>query len=255
MAFRSDALRPAAERLEELAAHLGDGPAARDTLATVRTIVEACDLERTEALRRAHLDDLTGTGPNQGRASPYKYLDIVFWTFAKLEAAQSLGLDRAERPLRILDIGAGATHFARVCRHFGHEVVSTDIDVPVYDEIAATLGETRVIQGVWPMEALPDLGGRFDMVTAMAINFHNFVPPTPERMYWGMEEWAFFLNDLIGAQLNLPGRIFIQLNKEYRGDEAYFNPQVLDLCRRHGAEVTPRGRIDWTLDERVTVRP
>lgn len=254
MAFRSEATQSVEDRMEALRAHLaprGDEGAAM--LATVGEIVEASDLARTDQLRAAHMDDLTGTGPNQGRASPYKYLDIVFWTFAKLEAAQAIGLDRAARPLRILDIGAGACHFARVARHLGHEVVSTDIDQPIYDEIAATLGERRVIQGVWPMQALPDLGGRFDLVTAMAINFHNFVPPEPEP-YWGMEEWAFFLNDLTGRQLNTPGRIWIQLNKEYRDGEAVFNPRVLDLCERHGAKVTPRGLIDWTVEGPVRVR-
>lgn len=255
MGFRSEADRPAGQRLAELAEHLGSGEAAEATFATVREIVEASDLDRIAELQIRHAADLAGTGFNQGRASTYKYLDIVFWTYAKLEAARSLGLDRTGTPRRILDIGAGACHFARVCRHLGHEVVSTDIDVPVYDEIAAAMGETRTICGVWPMQALPDLGGKFDMVTAMAINFHNFIPPTPERPYWGMGEWAFFLNDLIGAQLNLPGRIFIQLNKEYRGDEAYFNPQVLDLCRRYGAEVTPRGRIDWAVDAPLIVTP
>lgn len=114
MAFRSEATHTVEDRLAALRAHLAPrGAAGAAMLATVGEIVAASDLARTDELRQAHMADLTGTGPNQGRASPYKYLDIVFWTFAKLEAAQAIGLDRAARPLRILDIGAGACHFAR----------------------------------------------------------------------------------------------------------------------------------------------
>src|SRR4051812_17945261 len=64
-----------------------------------------------------------------------KYLDIRPWMADKLMMVLYLGLDRS-KPLKILDIGTGTGYFPYICRYFGHEVVSLDLDVvPMYNDL------------------------------------------------------------------------------------------------------------------------
>lgn len=147
-----------------------------------------------------------------------KYLYLPYWLLQKLGHAVMLGLHR--RPgLRILDLGTGVGHFLYVCRALGHETVGLDLDdSALFNELVDFLGLDRRVHAVRAFEPLPDLGGRFDLVTAFATCFdwHEGRP-------WGPTEWDWFLADLARNQLRPGGRVFMALNRPYDGqpyDEA-----------------------------------
>jgi len=212
-----------------------------EDVALVEEIVRSMDLSRLDELGREHAEAVLAKP-----ASMYKYIEPVVWTHDKLKIVKQIGLHKS-KPLRIWDIGAGPTHFAKICRHFGHEVVSTDIEVPVYDEIASALGERRTVSAILPGVKTPDLGGKFDLVTAIAINFNW----KSAGVYWTLEDWKFLLRDLLDRQLRYPGRIWLSLNHEIHGDERRFNPELMDYMESLGAVVTrERGYIDWKLKKR-----
>jgi len=212
-----------------------------EDFAAIKAIVRAADHATLSALAKEHAAKVEAR-----RDVNHKYIDPVYWAYHKYDIAKRLGL-LSSPPLRILDIGAGACHFAAVCRHYGHDVVSTDIEVPIYDEIAAAWGETRTIHRVEPQTPLPNRG-KFDMITAIAINFHGKRVPEGQKPYWTMDDWKFFLRDLTSNQLRYPGRIWFRLNVEIWDGQKVFNSEVMDLLEAHGAVVDRRkGTIDWKL--------
>jgi SAM-dependent methyltransferase len=152
----------------------------------------------------------------------------------KLLLARELGLDRGP-PRRVLDIGTAGGHFAFVCRHFGHDVVAIDIENPLLEDIAACLGVQRTIARVEPYRPLPDLGKRFDLITACNTTFNERGDPP---VYWTPAEWQFLLNDLITDRLRYPGELYIKLNKEVQ--RLAYNRDVLAMAGRNGAKVSRR---------------
>ena len=101
---------------------------------------------------------------------------------------------------------------------------------------------------VWRIEAfepLPDLGQRFDWITAFSINFNLYYPK--ERL-WGPAEWDFLLRDLHQRHLAPGGRIFFGLNPTFRGD--YYTPELRDFFLGRGADVE-RERIFFKRGLRV----
>jgi hypothetical protein len=241
---------PIARRLTDLRSYLGDGAAAMADLKAMEEIAERVSKKALVNLQRRYADEINTKGP----ISEYKYLDVIYWTYWKYVLFKELGLID-QRPRRILDIGAGACHFALVCQHFGHHVTSLDIDVPVYDEAASALGATRTIHQVKPGELLPTFEHKFDVITAVAINFNSLGSSDGRRQYWTIKDWHFLINDLMKNQLNTPGRIWFELNQEYRDDRLVFNPEVLTLFATYGAKVDRnRGVIDWTIPKRIVAR-
>lgn len=223
------------ERLRALAEYAGsDHP---DTV-LVSHIVRKVDSRALEALREKYRYGLEHYMPD----GPLKYLDLVAWTYRKLRLARRLGLDSG-RPLTILDLGAGGAHFARVCRHFGHTVVSTDIHTEFYDDVAALLGVERTRASVEPGIVLPDFGCKFDLVTAIAIIFDQV---QWNVRYWSLDQWKFLLNDLLARQLRFPGRIYLELNRQKDGK---YNSEFLRYCANSGASTTNDGAIDWSFPQ------
>jgi hypothetical protein len=180
------------------------------------------------------------------KAGPLKFLDVPYWTFRQARLARTLGLEAAA-PLSVLDLGTGGGHFPCVCHHLGHSTVATDIEVPIYDDIARVLDVRRTFSPVHADQPLPDYGRKFDLVTAIAINFHRI--DIAARIYWSVEQWRFLFNDLIQNHLRFPGRIYFELNREYRGDTLIYNPELLAWCAANGAIATDRGAITWQLSE------
>jgi SAM-dependent methyltransferase len=102
-----------------------------------------------------------------------RFEDADYWIGINVERAQDLWLDRAP-PLRILDLGCGAGYFLFVCRFFGHEGLGLDTDnEPLFRATIALLNVTRAISKIKPGIPLPDLGRRFDLVTAHRVCFHR----------------------------------------------------------------------------------
>lgn len=241
--FRSvDPLATISQRLEAMELALG---ANHPDVATVKDILSGVSEAEFARLR----------APWQGKSvgqSAAKFADVVYWTHHKLLLARRLGLDVGP-PRSIWDIGCGGGHFLRVCEHFGHRVIGTDIENPIYRAIAAGLGVTRTINAIMPGEPTTDFGRKFDLVTAVAVEFNHLHPQTRENpRFWTIDHWKYLLDDIVSRKINFPARIYIKLNCELRDGKLEHNSDLLALCKGLGAEADERsGIIDWRLNTSV----
>ena len=98
--------------------------------------------------------------------------------------------------MRILDLGCGAGYFLYVCKFFGHDVLGFDTDIePLFRATTALLDVPRVIGRIERQTPLPDLGGKFDLVTAHRICFHR-IGRVRDGVEWSPADWEFFINDI-----------------------------------------------------------
>jgi SAM-dependent methyltransferase len=147
------------------------------------------------------------------------------------ERVQDLKLHRSE-PKRVLDLGCGGGFFLFIAKNLGHSVMGLDIEhVTLFTELLDLFGVPRVVWRISALEPLPDLGQKFDWITAFSANFYLY-HPSKER--WGTAEWDFFLGDL-QQHLAARGKIFFGLNPLYDGD--YYTPELRDLFISRGANV------------------
>lgn len=161
-----------------------------------------------------------------------KYLDIDRWLLENLRCVFRLKLHKS-KPLRILDIGCGCGYFPYACKYYGHSVTLLDLDaVPMFNEIVAFLQLDRRILRINAFERLPDLGGGFDLVSALMVCFNQHNKPD----LWGPKEWQFFLSDLATNQLKPNGRAFLKLNEEKSG--GYYSKELLEFFLSRGAQVS-----------------
>jgi SAM-dependent methyltransferase len=137
-----------------------------------------------------------------------KYLDTTKWLKKLWESAALLGLTRGPR-LRILDLGTGGGHFPFICRALGHEVIGLDRgDSPFFKAMTAWLGVPTVDHVILPFRKLPDLGARFDLVTAFRIGFNL----RPDRTTYDLAEWSFFLDTIEDDILKPRGVLCLKFN-------------------------------------------
>lgn len=168
----------------------------------VQRILKTINIQDFKVFRERYKDaDATPAGYS-------KYLDIRPWMIHKLTYFYLLGLHRS-RSLRILDLGTGAAFFPYICSLYGHKVIALDLDtVPMYNELCKFLRVDRRTWRIERFEKLPDLGARFDLVTAFMITFNQHNQPDE----WGVDEWRFMLDDLKCNQTVDDGRIFFNFN-------------------------------------------
>jgi SAM-dependent methyltransferase len=200
-----------------------------------RTIASV-DPNKVKALQKKYRKDLLDFDP----IGVFKYADLPFWIARNVALAQRLGLDQGE-PLKILDIGMGAGHFAAVAQGLGHQVTGTDIAVPLYDDIAEALNLDRRIMPVVQGAVHPDVGGPFDRVTIVWQVFdyvRTFEDET--REYWPLSDWEILLGDLANKHVQPNGLIHLELNPHIQGNDSYFDQDLLDFCADHGADMTLR---------------
>jgi SAM-dependent methyltransferase len=167
----------------------------------VQRILKTIDIQEFKVFQARYKD----ADPTPGYS---KYLDLRPWMINKLIYFYLLGLHKS-KPLRILDLGTGAGFFPYICSLYGHKVIALDLDtVPMYNELCEFFRVDRRTWRVVRFDKLPDLGARFDLVTAFMITFnqHN---QTDE---WGIDEWRFMLEDLKCNQVAEGGRIFLNFN-------------------------------------------
>lgn len=176
------------------------------------------------------------------RYGQYKYCDLAFWLADKVRVARDAGLFDGP-PRAVLDVGMGPGHFAAIASELGHTVLGTDIEVPLYDEIASVLKVDRRIIPVRRNRPYPDLGRRFELVTIIWQTF-DVVRKDGGRRYWSLPEWLFFLTDLVDRHLEPGGGIYIQLNEQALPDGRRYNPDLLDWAAAHGGLT---GRIDGEI--------
>jgi SAM-dependent methyltransferase len=238
------------QRLHRLERSLRWNSKRREITRHLHNLMALVDLYQLEEVRREFDDRIRRAGPD----SRYKYLDAPLYILQNLLLAYELGLDKG-MSRSILDIGTGGAYFPLVCRYFGHQVVGIDIVNPVYDRIAQCLGVAREIVSVQPGKPLPPSSDRFDLITACTITFDEIRTQDRQkhRLYWSLDEWQFFLEDLMTNQLRYPGRLYLKLNKHWRGrflglNRFSFDRRLMAALSRNGATVSYlRGTIDMSL--------
>ena len=174
-----------------------------------------------------------------------KYTDAPRWLALNIRRAQDIGLDRDHRHLRVLDLGSGGGYFLFVCRQLGHEGVGLDVPEPtMYGEMFARFGLRRVVQPVTAQQKLPEellADGSFDLVTAFSIEFNKHAP-------WGLwtaADWDFLLGDLRDRFVKPDGRVYLDLNPNYPGDNPYMTPENNEVFRQHGAKIDRRSKLTF----------
>jgi SAM-dependent methyltransferase len=178
-----------------------------------------------------------------------RYGDLPYWIADKASRAAELNIDKRSHALDVLDIGTGAAHFPAICKAYGHRVVGIDVDYrsfSLYQDVCEVFGIDRRTLGVYARKPLPDLGKRFDLVTALSINFHY---ESRAKRYWSVEDWNFLVADLVHNHLKTPGTIYFELNKRVDRDGIRnFDQDVLSSALEAGAVVDrPRGIITWNF--------
>ncbi len=189
----------------------------------VDQIIRTIDREKFEKIRaRYGMDD-------PGEEAP-KYLQLPRWIDANLQRVRDLELDLGARR-RILDIGSGTGYFLYICTLLGHDAVGIDLDnYPMFAETTQLLGVRRTTWRVEAFTPLPDLGPKFDVITAHMICFNGH----KSEALWGPREWEFFLDDL-KRHLTGRGRIWLELNREYDG--TCYTPELKEYFEKRGAEI------------------
>jgi SAM-dependent methyltransferase len=188
-----------------------------------KRVIETIDPVEFEQIRRQY------AVANAGADWP-KYLDLDRWIGVNIRRIRQLELDLA-RPKRILDLGCGAGYFLYIAQLLGHSGVGLDIDrLPMFREITRLLGVHRIVQRIEPFRPLPDLGRKFDLVTAFMVCFNEHKMPG----LWKVPEWEFFLDDL-AKHLTARGRVWLELNQEY--DETFYTPELKEFFQKRGARI------------------
>jgi SAM-dependent methyltransferase len=160
-----------------------------------------------------------------------KYADVKRWLRLNIVRAQDLGLHRSA-PKSVLDLGCGGGFFLFILQQLGHTCQGLDIDeFPLFTQLLDLFGVDRRIWTIRPYEPLPDLGRKFDLITAFSIDFNR---ESKRDWWWDAPEWAFFLDDL-NRHLNPGGRIFLGLNPGK--NKEYYTPELLDFFIARGATV------------------
>jgi SAM-dependent methyltransferase len=161
-----------------------------------------------------------------------KYLEAPRWIRLNIRRAQELRLKLRPKPLRILDLGSGAGYFLLVAKYLGHSGIGLDIaDPEMYAEMFELFGFQRVIWEINAYQRLPDLGEKFDLVTAFSICFNGH----KRADLWGPKEWDFFLDDVYGRILKSPGEIFLGMNPEEDG--SFYSPELKEFFLKRGARI------------------
>jgi SAM-dependent methyltransferase len=145
--------------------------------------------------------------------------------------AQDLKLHRCG-PKSVLDLGCGGGFFLFVLQQLGHSCLGVDIDeFPLFTRLLELFHVERRVWTIRPFEPLPDLGRKFDLVTAFSIDFNRI---SKQDWWWGPSEWAFFLDDL-KRHLRPGGRIFLGLNPGK--NKQFYTPELLEFFLSRGASV------------------
>src|SRR5437867_9520823 len=185
-------------------------------------MVAKIDRERAREIQQRYANSTAGY---------VKYANIEPWLRLNRERVQDLNLHRSP-PKRVLDLGCGGGFFLFILKNLGHSVLGLDVErVALFTELLALFGVPRVVCRISAFEPLPDLGQKFDWITAFSVNF-NLYHPSKKR--WGTKEWDFFLRDL-QHHLAPGGKICSGLNPQYDGDS--YTPELRDFFINRGASI------------------
>lgn len=186
-------------------------------------LIATIDLARFETVRQRYAIENPGEGWQ-------KFLDLSRWMAVNWNRVRELELDFGFRK-RILDLGCGTGYFLYICDWLGHDVVGLDVDDrPMYGEVMQALGLGRVLWRIRSFQPLPDLGRKFDLITAFLVCFNGH----KGSKLWGPAEWKFFLDDL-ETRLRPGGRMYLELNRELHG--AFYTEDLRRLFGERGAAI------------------
>lgn len=181
-------------------------------------------------LDRAEFEKLRERYPYRSKSAKInRFEDAAYWIGINAERAQDLWLDRTPA-LRILDLGCGAGYFLYVCKFFGHDALGLDTDdEPLFGGIIELLNVSRVIARIERQVPLPDLGKKFDLITAHRICFHRIGRAHDGDFdEWTPAEWKFLINDIRTRLLKPNGRLLLDFNP--RPDTSSFFTAELRAC-------------------------
>lgn len=166
--------------------------------------------------------------------SALKFFDIDTYLPQNLKRAARLNLDRTEHQ-RVLDIGSGFGYFTYIAKFFGHDILALDTpEEPLYDETIAYFMVPKFHHHIKPQEKLPEFGGRFDLITGFDVGFNVIDPHT--HIYWGPEDWRYFLKDLLTNHVNPGGRIYLELRPAQKTNGGY-SREIERVFKDMGASV------------------
>jgi SAM-dependent methyltransferase len=219
-------------KIKKLLSGQGLASARKHTLRSLRAnrfplekkrVIETFDPVAFEQIRHRY-------GVNNPTEDWRKYLDLDRWIAINIRRIRDIELDLARRK-RILDLGCGAGYFLYIAQLLGHRGFGLDLDrIPMFAEITSLLGVRRVIQRIQAFRPLPDLGGKFDLITAFMICFNNH----RHANLWGVAEWNFFLDD-IAKHLAPRGRVWLEMNRE--SDGTLYTPELKEFFQKRGAKI------------------
>jgi len=115
----------------------------------------------------------------------------------------------------ILDIGTGTGYFPFICNTLGHTSSGLDIGgQPIFDKVCEILNVNVTIFKIEKFKPFVNTGLKYDLITAhrTCFNCHK------EEGLWDVEEWMYFINDIFTNHLKNNGRLYINFNKEKKGD-------------------------------------
>jgi SAM-dependent methyltransferase len=198
----------------------------------LRPLLEKLDQQRVREIRERYANS-----PIQVS----KYADVEAWMKTNIERVQDLKLNQMP-PQDIVDLGCGGGFFLFICQQLGHRCLGLDIDeFPLYGELVDLFGVERKIWEIKAFEPLPDLGRKFDWITAFSTGFNRKSAKRTDssrgeidKSLWGPPEWDFFLSDLT-RHLKPGGKMFFALNPQHSG--AYYTDELRDFFLSRGATV------------------
>ena len=173
--------------------------------------------------------------PNARKINAYE--NAAYWIGINVERAQDLWLDRSP-PLHILDLGCGAGYFLYVCRFFGHEGLGLDPDEePLFRGTTELLNVRRAVSRIHPQVPLPELGEKFDLVTAHRVCFHRVARAANGAWNeWASADWKFFIDDIRRRFLTRNGRLLLDFNPRPNGS-SFFTSELHACFLAQGARI------------------
>jgi SAM-dependent methyltransferase len=165
------------------------------------------------------------------------YENAAYWIGVNVRRVQDLWLDRTP-PLRILDLGCGPGYFLYISHLFGHSGIGLDTpDEPLFEGLTQLLKIQRVIARIERQVPLPDLGEKFDLITAHRVCFHRIERiGEHEWKEWNPADWKFFIDDIRSRFLKPNGRLFLELNPRHDGLSA-ITPEIRACFLGEGARI------------------
>jgi cyclopropane fatty-acyl-phospholipid synthase-like methyltransferase len=193
------------------------------------------------ALDQAKFQEVIAKHASEGYDS-YKYFDKQHWLRSKMMRVVELGLDKSPHA-SVLDLGCGAGYFLYCCKYLGHSVHGMDLpDYEFYRDMIALFGISRTGFRIEANRSLPQLGRRFDVITAHQICFNGHKTDG----LWGVEEWDFFLGELEENYLNPHGTIALEFNEEPA--IGFYTRDVRRYFESRSARIF-RGRVILSLEK------